>query len=428
MTARSAATVQWNGATRWVAGAGAIEEVLQQAPLGDRPVVVFDPGAVATPSGRRLLTRVRGGLAHPPVAEHPVPGPATVSVLAELNARWCAAGATGVVAVGGGCTLDVAMLATLPANVLSANQLRRGRCGLVVLRPAAVASVPTVAIPTTLGTGAEVSAAACCEREDDGKVLVLGDALRPAFAAVDPVATESLPARFVRAAVVEVLARVLVPFCAAPVGQPAVVALADAVSLASLDRLAAVGCQADATTAAGRLAIASLSAHSHTGWGSLGRTPDCHPVWPLATELATLTGWTKSEATACLLPAWARAVLCDDDDGPGTAIGWGKAGRLRTAWRQFGRPIGFGTGELSDPASGLAALMQRLLGSDRPVPEADDDQCHALASAVAIRAARRWGTGVPVLRRVHTDDIAELVYDGLASRRADLPVAGPVAT
>src|SRR5439155_11324356 len=113
-------------------------------------------------------------------------------------------------------------------------RLARGHCGLVALTPATRPALPTVAIPTTLGTGAEVSAAACCERAGDGKLLVLGDALRPAHAAVDPAATAGLPVRLVREALVEILARLLVPFAFRPAGPAPVVGLSDGLALGTL--------------------------------------------------------------------------------------------------------------------------------------------------------------------------------------------------
>jgi NADP-dependent alcohol dehydrogenase len=392
-------TAAWTGATRWLAGEGAVEQALRQATIGPRPALVFDAGAAATPAGAALLDRVRAALPAPPAAERPVTRPATVAELAALQADWSQGGITAAVAVGGGCTLDVAVLAALPPAVLASPRLARGHCGLVLLTPATRPTRPTVAIPTTLGTGAEVSAAACCERPGDGRLLVLGDALRPAHAAVDPAATAGLPVRLVREALVEILARILVPFAFRPSGPAPVVDLSDGLALANLRRLVTVaGRMADSDL---RLAVATVSAHSHAGWGSVGRASHASPMWPVGTELATLTGWTKATAHGYLLPAWASAVAGGDDR-------WGDASRLRTAWRAV---IEADAGLDPDPAPGLAGLVDRWIG---PSAASAD-----VAAAVGERAHRRWGAGLPMLGRFAPSEIAELVR---ASRRPD-PVA-----
>jgi len=395
-------TTGWTGATRWLAGPGALDAVLRHAPLGHRAALVYDAGAAATPSGARLLGRVRSTLPSAPVTELAVRGSASVEELSTVNADWRERGVTGITAVGGGCTLDIAVLAALPTAVLRSGPLRRGRSGLVTLAPSTAASLPTLAVPTTLGTGAEVSAAACCDRDADGKVLVIGDALRPAYAAVDATATEGLPVRLVREALIEILARILVPFCASPVGEPAAVALADELSLASLRRLGAIadetlgpGATDDARLATddARLAIATVSAHSHAGWCNVGRPANCSPVWPVATELASLTGLTKAEANGCLLPAWAGAVLAG-------VRRWGDAGRLHAAWRVLSEAGGY---QHLDPERGLAALVDGWIG---PPPESI---WRVPAAVVGERAVRRWGDGLPVLGRFRADEIGELV-------------------
>src|SRR5206468_11691510 len=108
----------WTGATRWHAGDGAVERVLRQANVGPRPALLFDTRAAATPAGIALLDRVRDALPGRPVVAHPVIRSATAAELAALRADWSDLGITAAVGVGGGCTIDIAVLAALPAAVL----------------------------------------------------------------------------------------------------------------------------------------------------------------------------------------------------------------------------------------------------------------------------------------------------------------------
>lgn len=99
-------------------------------------------------------------------------------------------GADGVIAIGGGSNIDVAkVLAVLmryggvPEDYFGFNRV-----------PGATA--PLIAIPTTAGTGSEVShSAVLTDPVASVKVSTLSPFLRPAFALIDPQLTDSCPSR-----------------------------------------------------------------------------------------------------------------------------------------------------------------------------------------------------------------------------------------
>ena len=93
-----------------------------------------------------------------------------------------------VVAVGGGSTLDAAKQAAVVAG--------EGGIGDYVLgaRPLPARTVPVVAVPTTAGTGAEVTRTCIVSDETGRKLWTWGDALLPDVVVLDPRATATMPA------------------------------------------------------------------------------------------------------------------------------------------------------------------------------------------------------------------------------------------
>lgn len=116
-----------------------------------------------------------------------VPDP-TVEIAEQAGqaARDC--GADGVLAVGGGSPIDTAKLAAvLGANPVTVRELCAGR--EIPGEP-----LPFVAVPTTSGTGSEVTpAAVVTDQELNRKVTLVNDKLRPACAVLDPALTLGLP-------------------------------------------------------------------------------------------------------------------------------------------------------------------------------------------------------------------------------------------
>lgn len=151
-----------------------------------RVVLVSDPGLRGTPhpaAAEALLTR--GGIR---VVRFDTVEPNPRLATAAAAAR-CAAGADGVVAIGGGSALDcgkaAAMLATNPGDPL--RLVGRNR---FTERP-----LPFVAVPTTCGTGSEVTwVAVLTDPGTKTKVSLKGDGMFPTVALVDADLLATLPA------------------------------------------------------------------------------------------------------------------------------------------------------------------------------------------------------------------------------------------
>lgn len=155
-----------------------------------RPLAVTDRGIVAA----GLWDRVRAALpADLPVAlfADTPPNPTEAAVRAAAEA-YRAHGADGLIGLGGGSPLDlakaVAVAVTHPAGPLKHYAVIEG--GLARITPAAA---PNVAIPTTSGTGSEVSRGAIIVLDDGRKVSIGSPHLLPKVAICDPELTLGLP-------------------------------------------------------------------------------------------------------------------------------------------------------------------------------------------------------------------------------------------
>lgn len=95
-----------------------------------------------------------------------------------------------VIAIGGGSNIDLAKVLTLTLKFGGVPEDFIGE-GKIPGKP-----LPLVAIPTTSGTGSEITAGAILiKRDSDTKVAVLANDLRPVVAVVDPELTLSCPPR-----------------------------------------------------------------------------------------------------------------------------------------------------------------------------------------------------------------------------------------
>lgn len=158
-----------------------------------KALVVTDPGVV----GAGITSRVVDALAEAGVesavfdAVEPNPSAETVEQAAE---RYRQAQCAGVVTVGGGSPMDVAkavgILATNPGELLTYVGIGK------VVNPLP----PLVAIPTTVGTGSEVTNFSVITNRAQRKKVVFGSPLlAPRFALLDPELVLSLPTDLVAA-------------------------------------------------------------------------------------------------------------------------------------------------------------------------------------------------------------------------------------
>ncbi|MFP4500734.1 MAG: iron-containing alcohol dehydrogenase [Candidatus Hydrogenedentota bacterium] len=172
--------------TRIVFGAGVAETARETAAtLGQRPAVITDATLAALPHIQRIVESFGDAPAYTEVE----PNPTTDNVdaaAAMLRENGCDA----VVAIGGGSPLDCAKAAAVLA--LTADTSIRAYHSEGKALPAD--ALPLIALPTTAGTGSEVTPFSVLDDRQKGvKGPIAGDALYPAVTLVDPTLTFTLP-------------------------------------------------------------------------------------------------------------------------------------------------------------------------------------------------------------------------------------------
>lgn len=172
-------------------GVGAISEIRTE--LDDlniqTPLIVTDPGIV----GAGLLDVViqKAGLdAHIPVFADTPENPTEDAVDAAL-AMYKETGADGVIAIGGGSSIDLAKgLCLMSTHEAPLEQYAAIRGGVAKIRDDIA---PLIAVPTTAGTGSEVGRASLITLRNQRKLGFVSPNLIPNVAICDPELTLSMP-------------------------------------------------------------------------------------------------------------------------------------------------------------------------------------------------------------------------------------------
>ena len=215
-------------ATRLVVGAG----TLAQAPeicrsFGQRPLVVT--GSKLARAQPLLEALARNGLA---ITTFEVRNEPTVDVIAQGVALARQAGCDCVVGFGGGSVLDsakaIAALLTNQGEILDYLEVI-GRA-----QPLAHAAAPCILIPTTAGTGAEVTRnAVLASPAHRVKVSLRGPQLLPRVALVDPQLTYDLPPELTATTGLDALTQLIEPYVSSRANP-----LTDAICVGGLRRAA----------------------------------------------------------------------------------------------------------------------------------------------------------------------------------------------
>ncbi len=191
-----------------------------------RPLVVTDKGV------RQLgfLDRIQSVLGEAPAGVYDEtpgnPGEAAVRVATELFKE---VNADGIIAIGGGSALDlakaVAILAAHGGSLKTYAVIEGG------LEKITAKTWPTIAIPTTSGTGSEVGRAAVVILDDGRKVGLLSPYLIPKTAIVDPELTMTLPPMLTAATGMDAISHCIETYLAPSLNPPA-----DGIALEGLRR------------------------------------------------------------------------------------------------------------------------------------------------------------------------------------------------
>lgn len=205
----------WNFPTTIWFGAGRISNLARACQtLGiSRPLLVTDPGlvnlpmvtdAVAANGASGIPTRVFSDIRANPLSRNVSAG------VAAFKAADC----DGVIAFGGGSSLDagktIALMAAQPEDGISLWSMEEGRKDWHSART----PYPTIAVPTTAGTGSEVGRSSVVLNEETGrKVIITHPGMLPGIVIADPELTTGLPPHITAATGMDALAHCLEAYC-----------------------------------------------------------------------------------------------------------------------------------------------------------------------------------------------------------------------
>ena len=174
-------------------GAGSIERLpaLLVEEGVRRPFLLADPAVLGLPEVRDLLAAVEAGCGNPLELHRVEPGEPTLASVDAAGAALQAYGGDAVLALGGGSVLDTAKGARL--LLVNPGPIRRYTWPGSP-EPIAAPTIPLVTIPTTAGTGSEVTGGVVMtDRATGMKVAAPSPLNRARYCFVDPRLTLGLP-------------------------------------------------------------------------------------------------------------------------------------------------------------------------------------------------------------------------------------------
>lgn len=210
-------------------GGGAIARaasVLQRLGVR-RPLVVTDPWMRDSGTVEKLLAPLRDAGFQPGLFADTVPDP-TVTVVEQGAALLREGGYDGMLALGGGSPIDTAKaMGVLAANGGAMRDYK-------VPNPIPLAGPPLVAIPTTAGTGSEVTRfTVITDAATDEKMLIASPLLVPSAAIIDYELTLSCPPRLTADTGIDALTHAIEAYVSAKANP-----FSDSMALAAMGRIA----------------------------------------------------------------------------------------------------------------------------------------------------------------------------------------------
>jgi 4-hydroxybutyrate dehydrogenase len=295
MTVDAIATIRYLTTTSFGFGASSLlEDVLVELGIG-HPLVVTDPGVRAAGIADGVVDAARDSGRFTWFDRTP-PNPTEAAVV-EATEVFRVAGCDGIVAIGGGSSIDlakgVALMATHPGPLVDYAAVNGG-VERITSRVA-----PTVAIPTTAGTGSEVSRAAMINVEGR-KLDFMSPHLFPARALCDPGLTLELPPYLTAATGMDAFTHCLETYLSPLVNPPA-----EAIALDGVERSAR---WIEIATADGQSREARWNMMMASTEGALTFQKGLGAVHAMAHPLGALEGLPLHHGTlnAVLLPAVLR--------------------------------------------------------------------------------------------------------------------------
>ncbi|KHK58227.1 4-hydroxybutyrate dehydrogenase [Ralstonia sp. A12] len=191
-----------------------------------RPMIVTDKGVAAAGLAQRAIDAT-GGL--PVTVFDETPSNPTEAMVLKASAQYKDAGCDGLIAIGGGSSIDlakgIAIAATHPEPLTTYATIEGGSTKITE------AAAPLIAIPTTAGTGSEVARGAILILEDGRKLGFHSWHLLPKSAICDAELTLGLPPALTAATGMDAIAHCIETFLAPAFNPPA-----DGIALDGLER------------------------------------------------------------------------------------------------------------------------------------------------------------------------------------------------
>ncbi|WP_250499708.1 iron-containing alcohol dehydrogenase [Caballeronia sp. GAWG1-5s-s] len=191
-----------------------------------RPLVITDKGVAAAGLSARVIESAKLGAL--PVFDD-TPSNPTEAMVMQAAAQYKREGCDGVIAVGGGSSIDLAKGVAIAAThdePLTHYATIEGGSGKITERAA-----PLIAVPTTSGTGSEVARGAIIILNDGRKLGFHSWHLLPKSAICDPALTLGLPPGLTAATGMDAIAHCIETFLAPAFNPPA-----DGIALDGLER------------------------------------------------------------------------------------------------------------------------------------------------------------------------------------------------
>ncbi|WP_136024951.1 daptide-type RiPP biosynthesis dehydogenase [Microbacterium sp. K27] len=359
-------------------GEGATGRLTKHLTAGRESLLIVDSAVpVALPSGRRTTTIQIDASS------------VDVAAVVELARQIVRRSPSVIVAVGGGTVLDaskIAALALARGRVFDFAIGHASRSALTLL-PHALPPVDIIAVPTTLGTSSETNSVGVL-KNDSGYRLIVGLALRPRHAIIDPGNLASLTHAAVREGALEAFLRVA---GASTSSRRSARQNRDAVALG---RAVLDSATRDPDSRGGRMRLARLSAATQRSAALRGPDPYSARHWYAANEIAFVLGVRKIIATAAVIGAVWRRICAGD-------VRWGDRQSLQEFWVNV---VG-GMALPLDPPTGIEALIERWRIERAPTPSPDD------IDRISVATERAWGRRHPMLPGLLADDFRVVLHD-----------------
>lgn len=339
-----------------------------------RPLVVSDKGVVAAGIVERVIKKL-GGM--PVTLFDETPSNPTEAMARKAAEIYRAEGCDGLIAVGGGSSIDlakaVAIMATHDSEFKSYATIEGGSNSITA------AAAPLIAVPTTSGTGSEVARGAILILDDGRKLGFHSWHLLPRSAICDPLLTLGLPPYLTAATGMDAIAHCIETFLAPAFNPPA-----DGIAL---DGLARAWRSIERATTDGQDIDARLNMMSASFQGALAFQKGLGAVHSLSHPLGGLkingkTSLHHGTLNAIVMPA----VLRFNSSAP-SVIAEHKVERLRAA---MGLPASTNISdavtqmnECLNLPTGLSAVGVQKEMFDAVIQGAMLDHCHKTNPRIA---------------------------------------------